>query len=366
MKFKSKKIYVGIIGLGRISEQHISCIKKNKNFTLESVCDLDQKKNIKFSKKYNVKSYKDYRDMLKFHVNLNLIVIATPSGMHYEHSIEIIKNFKKNLIIEKPLTLKISQAKKIFNLAKKNNVTVFPVFQNRYNSAVQRIKKSILKKELGTVRVVNVRVRWCRPQRYYDLSKWRGTFSHDGGALTNQGIHHIDLLRYLFGEIKFVNCQMRTFGSNIEVEDTVVSTFEFESGSIGTLEITTAARPRDFEASISIIGSKGIAQIGGIAVNNLEIFTPNPKDEKKFSENFKLNYYGFGHFKLYDSIKNYFFNGKKYLITYKDCLFTLRLLHCFYNSAHKDKKIYFKYSRDFLRLGEKKESLSKLYRYGKK
>ena len=91
-------------------------------------------------------------------------------------------------------------------------------------------------------------------QRYYDLSNWRGTFSHDGGALTNQGIHHVDLIRYLVGEPKEVYCKMKTFGAKIEVEDTAIATMVFKNGAIGTLEITTAARPIDYEASISLIG----------------------------------------------------------------------------------------------------------------
>ena len=153
--------------------------------------------------------------MLIRHKEINLVIIATPSGMHYEHSKDIIKDFKKNLIIEKPLTLKIKQAKTLFTLAKKNKVKIFPVFQNRYNLAVKRVKKSLKYNEIGELRVVNVRVRWCRKQRYYNLSPWRGTYSHDGGALTNQGIHHIDLLRYLIGEVEYVNCQMKTLAPRL-------------------------------------------------------------------------------------------------------------------------------------------------------
>ena len=120
---------------------------------------------------------------------------------------------------------------------------------------------------------MNIQVRWHRPKRYYELAKWRGTYSHDGGALTNQGIHHIDLMRYFGGEIKRVNCQMCTYNIDIEVENAAVSTFIFESGALGSMEITTAAYPDDFEASISIVGSKGLAKIGGLAVNELQIFT---------------------------------------------------------------------------------------------
>jgi predicted dehydrogenase len=304
--------------------------------------------------------------MLEIHSEINLVIIATPSGMHYEHAKDILCNFKKNLIIEKPLTLKVSQAEELFKISKKKGVKIFPVFQNRYNLAVKKVKQSINLNQLGKIRLVNVRVRWCRQQRYYNLSPWRGTFSHDGGALTNQGIHHVDLLRYLFGEIEYVNCEMRTLGSKIEVEDTVVATFGFKNGAVGTLEITTAARPKDYEASISLLGSKGMAQIGGIAVNKLEIFTPNQSQAEKFSENFNKNYYGFGHNYLYDSIKNFFFKKRKFLISYQDCLKTLKLLHCFYNSAEQNKKIYLVSSKDSKKLGSKNERISKLYRYVEK
>ena len=361
-----KKINVGIIGIGRISLHHIKCIISEKRFSLSAISDLNKSKLKKFSKKFNVDGYLNYREMLIRHKEINLVIIATPSGMHYEHSKDIIKILKKNLIIEKPLTLKIKQAKTLFTLAKKNKVKIFPVFQNRYNLAVKRVKKSLKYNEIGKPRIINVRVRWCREQRYYNLSPWRGTYSHDGGALTNQGIHHIDLLRYLIGEVEYVNCQMKTLGSKIEVEDTVVATFGFKSGALGTLEITTAARPIDYEASISILGSKGMTQIGGIAVNKLEVFTPRPSDISKFSESFKNNYYGFGHKHLYESIKNYFFNKKNFLISYNDCLNTIKLLHCFYNSDYKNKKIYFKDSKDFKKLGIKNEKISKLYRFYEK
>ena len=337
MKQNLKKINVGIIGIGRISLHHINCIISEKKFSLTAISDLNNSKIKKFSKKFKIPGYQNYREMLEKHLEINLVIIATPSGMHYEHSKDVIRRFKKNLIIEKPLTLKIKQAEEIFNLSKKNNVKIFPVFQNRYNLAVRRIKKSIISGEIGDLRIVNVRVRWCRQQRYYDMSPWRGTYSHDGGALTNQGIHHVDLLRYLFGEVSYVNCQMKTLGSKIEVE-----------------------------ASVSILGSKGMAQIGGIAVNKLEVFTPNPKDLFKFSESFERDYYGFGHKYLYKSIGNYFFNNKQFLISYDDCLKTLKLLHCFYNSAEKDKKIYFKNSKDSKKLGIKNSEISKIYRYHEK
>jgi len=119
------------------------------------------------------------------------------------------------VIVEKPTFMRPEQVRDAFALAASLGVRVFPVFQNRYNLAVQRVKRAIASGELGAVRIASVRVRWCRPQRYYNLSPWRGTFAQDGGALTNQGIHHVDLLRYLGGEVRGVHVQMRTLGADI-------------------------------------------------------------------------------------------------------------------------------------------------------
>ena len=279
------KLKIGFVGAGRVTLHHIELLKKLKNkIQIEAVCDLEISKCESISKKNNklkIKIFRDYHKMIK-ECDLDLVSILTPSGMHYEHATDIIKKHKVDLILEKPPTLRVKNLQKVFKLAKQKKINIFPVFQNRYNKAVQFLKKSIFQGKLGKINICSVRVRWCRPQRYYNSAKWRGTFSHDGGALANQGIHHIDLLRYLNGEVKTVNTIMKTFGSKIEVEDTGIATLTFNNGSVGNLEITTAARPDDFEASISFVGSKGMAQLGGIAVNNLEIYTPDPKMCKKF------------------------------------------------------------------------------------
>ena len=302
-----RKINVAIIGCGRIAGHHLNAIKKNINMKAVAVCDIDVQKAIQYSKEFDIPYFTNYREMFDKFTFIDMVVIATPSGMHYEHSIEIIDRFKKNIIVEKPTFMRHDQLDRAYELADKNDVKIFPVFQNRYNKAVKRVKKAIEADELGDIRILNVRVRWCRPQRYYELSPWRGTYSHDGGALTNQGIHHLDLLRYLGGEIKEVSSTKATLGSNINVEDSIVSIFKYEKGSIGSLEITTSARPIDFEASISIVGSKGLAQLGGIAVNELEIFSPNPRECKIHSDDFQQlenqgKVYGKGLYELYSDI----------------------------------------------------------------
>ena len=362
-----KKYKVAVIGCGRIVGHHLNSLQKIPEFQIVALCDLVVSKAVAYANEFDAKPFSNYRLMLNEMSEIDIVVIATPSGMHYEHTIEVIEKYKKHIIIEKPTFLKIEHLQNAYSLAKKNDVCIFPVFQNRYNKAVKRVKDAIANNELGDIRITNVRLRWCRPQKYYDLSKWRGTYSHDGGALTNQGIHHLDLLRYLGGEIESVNALMSTLGVNIEVEDSVVGLLKYKNGAIGSLEVTTAARPDDFEASISIVGSKGLAQLGGIAVNKLEVFTPDPKSCIAYSDDFsdlpdRGRVYGRGHLSMYRDILKKFINNVDYPISMKDCLSTISLLNSIYCSSEQAKWISTKDFNQSIHLGSPNESISNLYR----
>tara|TARA_Y100001935_G_scaffold243995_1_gene235975 strand:+ start:295 stop:1371 length:1077 start_codon:yes stop_codon:yes gene_type:complete len=357
----SEKIKIGLIGCGRIAGHHFKAVSKNKNFQIVSVCDLNFNKANYYAKKFKVTPYDHFSKMLDNEKSLDLVAVMTPSGMHYEHSLKILKKYNVNIIVEKPTFLKTTQVKKIYEIAKGKKIKIYPVFQNRYNKAIKRVKKALVNNELGKINIINVRVRWCRPQRYYDLSDWRGTYSHDGGALTNQGIHHIDLLRYLFGEVKTVNCKMKTFGAKIEVEDSAVANLEFQNNSIGTLEITTAARPKDYEASISIIGSKGLAQVGGWAVNELQIFSIKNEDCYNFSQKIP-DAYGFGHYDFYNDIAKDFKQNIKFPIGYKDCYKTIQLLNSFYVSNEKKKTVIVNKILDSKKLGRVNNKISNVYK----
>lgn len=358
----NKKINVVVIGAGRIAGHHCRNIINNSQFSLNAICDLDLAKGKVYGDEFKIPVYENYRKMLEIHPDTDLVVIATPSGMHYEHAKEIITQYKKSVVVEKPTFLKLTHLKEIFQLAKINQVHIFPVFQNRYNLAVERVQKALSNDELGSLRLASVRVRWCRPQKYYDLSPWRGTFSMDGGAISNQGIHHIDLLRHLGGEVEEVYACMQTLGADIEVEDTCVSTLKFKNGAIGTLEITTSARPKDFEASLSIIGAKGAAQVGGIAVNELQVFTPDTNAIEVSSEDFSDCVYGNGHNRLYQDIGLHMNNIKSFPIDENDCIQTIALLHAFYVSHEQKKAICPQDLLESSRLGEPNEELANLYR----
>jgi len=353
---------VAIIGCGRISGHHCRSIIETSGAELVAVCDLNMDKAKAYEIQYGAKSYSNYHTMLAENPRINTVVIATPSGMHYEHALEIITRYKKNIVVEKPTFMRPSQVREIYSEATKAGVGVFAVFQNRHNLAVKRVLTGLKDGELGNIRSVSVRVRWCRPQRYYDLAPWRGTFAMDGGCLTNQGIHHIDLLRQFGGEVEEVASVHRTLGAEIEVEDTASATMLFASGAIGTLEITTAARPIDYEASLSIVCENGLAQIGGIAVNELQVYTPDPGACIPNSEDFSGNVYGNGHKKIYQEIVRSLAEKTPFYVTFEDTFATIQLLNSFYLADEARNWVKVSAACDSLRLGLLDDKLANLYR----
>lgn len=351
-----------IIGCGRVAERHVEAIQMAKNAQLIAVCDIDQTRARDMGSLGSVPSYFNYHEMLRQHPEIDVITLLTPSGAHFDHAMDIVQHYNKHLVIEKPFVMRIEDALQLKKMADKHNVRIFPVYQNRFNKAVQRVKRALADQgELGKLHVGTVRVRWCRPQRYYDLSPWRGTWAMDGGAFTNQGIHFIDLLRYLCGEVRRVHAKLTTVGVNIEVEDTGVAILEFESGALGVIEIMTSARPQDFEASISCVAADGLAVIAGIATNELQTFSPDVGEQILSSEHF-INAYGFGHNPLIQDVVTAILESKPATIEFDDALQTIKLLHALYKSDEMDGWVTIHHAGDSARLGRKDDALAALYR----
>lgn len=355
----SKPIKHAIIGCGRVAFWHADMVKDNDSIEVVACCDLIEEKAQELAKKMDCKAYTNYHEMLSKE-KIDLITMATPTGAHYEHVKDILTHYKVNILLEKPMVLRLSEAAEIKALADKQGVRIFPVYQNRFNKSVQRVKKALDDGELGDIALATVRVRWCRPQRYYDLAPWRGTFSMDGGAYVNQGIHFMDVLRYLAGEIEEVNSLFGQLGAKLEAEDTGVSLLKFRGGALGQLEITMAARPDDFEASVSIVGSKGLAVLGGLCTNKLTTFSPKPEDEAAFSEEVPI-VYGFGHKEVYRRVAETLLNGAPAPIEFDDGLETIRLLHALYCSNEQRRWVKLDENIESARLGERRENLLNPY-----
>jgi predicted dehydrogenase len=352
---------VAIVGAGRVTAHHCKMLTEVLEMDLAAICDLNEERGQPLSEEYGVPWFQNYHRMLTELPDIDIVTIATPSGMHFEHATDIIGRYGKNIVVEKPTFMRPEEMREAFALADKKGSKIFPVFQNRYNKAVCCVRQAVEQGALGNVRMASARLRWCRPQRYYDRDPWRGTWSHDGGALTNQGVHYLDILRHLGGEIRRVNAIAVTLAVDVEVEDAAAAVFEFEAGGMGVIEITTAARPDDFEASISIVGSKGLAVVSGEATNHLITFSPEPAQCEANSEDFEI-IYGYGHREMYRDIADVLNNDDAPPVSFEDGMRTLTLLHGIYRSAELGDWVDISEDNQSGRLGRPDDAISDLYR----
>ena len=352
-----KKYKISIVGLGRIAEHYINTInsKDFKNVSISSVCDNKKKKLINFSKLYKrVLTFPSLQDLLE-NDNPDLLIISTPSGIHYKNA-ELALRKDCNVLIEKPITLKVNEAKILYDLAKTKKKKIFVAFQNRYNTSIKKIKEFLDKKKFGKIITVSARLRWCRYPAYYK-DDWHGTWKLDGGVLCNQGIHILDVLLWFFGPIKKVYSISKNIINKLQAEDTIITTLEFSNGIIGTLEATTGCRPSDYEVSLSIIGEKGIVEIDGLCLNMIRKlrFSDASIKEKimkdRFSEKIKMAY-GNGHTHL---LKEIFRNlNKKNFIslhTKKEMFRPIELINAIYKSSSILKPVSIKSKPKFHKLG---------------
>ncbi|PKM86544.1 MAG: oxidoreductase [Firmicutes bacterium HGW-Firmicutes-12] len=353
------KVKFGIVGCGRIVSKHLESITEIDSAQLIAVCDVDENKAKTIGEKYGVPYYTSYDDMISEN-EIDVVSVLTPSGLHAEHVIDIVKKFKKNIICEKPMALKLSDADEMIRVCDENAVRLFVVKQNRYNLPVQKLKEVLDEGRLGKLVLGTVRVRWARHQEYYDSADWRGTWQFDGGALTNQASHHIDLLEWMMGQPVEVSAMISTRLANIETEDTGIVLIKFENGALGVVEATTAARPINIEGSISILGEGGTVEIGGMAVNELKIwkFTKEQPEDKSivrdFSEN-PPNIYGYGHKRYIENVIETLNTGKKALVDGLEGRKSLELINAIYESAETGKVVKLRFTPSKSRLGFKNE-----------
>ena len=324
----------GIVGCGRIAGNHLDAIRRLRGATIGAVCDLDAVRARKCAESFGAPWYTNYHEMF-MREQLDVVAISTPSGMHPRHAVDVMELYGAHVVIEKPMALRLVDLEWLQRTAEMTNRRVFPVYQNRYNAAVRITHSETRKGALGRLVAGSVRVRWCRPQRYYDQSVWRGTWALDGGCLTNQGIHYLDLLLWLMGDVETVCAFKATALSRIEVEDTLVASLRFCSGALGQIEVTTAARPDDFEAEVSVLGEWGTAVISGLSANRLAVFTLDPGACDAHSEDIP-NAYGFGHRAFYQDVVDDLIDGVPHPITFTEGARAVRLLNAIYKSAEDE------------------------------
>ena len=347
-----------LVGCGRIAKRHSELLggRQVQGACLAAVCDILPERAQAIADRFHVPAYTDMDEMMR-REEVDVVLVLTPSGMHAEHVIRLARH-RKPVIVEKPMALTLEDADRMIRVCDQNGVRLFVVKQNRFNVPVQKLRQALEEGRFGKPVLGTVRVRWCRTQEYYDQDAWRGTWAYDGGVLTNQASHHIDLLEWMLGEVESVFAKSATALADIETEDTAVVVLRFRNGALGIIEATTAARPKDLEGSISILGEKGTVEIGGFAVNQMKVwqFTePQPDDDSvlsRFSVN-PPNVYGFGHKAYLEHVVGCIRDGGKALVDGLEGRKSLELIMAIYESIETGHEVQLRFRPKKCRLGQK-------------
>lgn len=343
-----------IIGCGRISKKHIEVLTQLESTKLVGICDIKAERVQAAADATKLKPYHDYREMIK-EEKPDVVCVLTESGSHAKIVVDVA-SYGVHVVVEKPMSLTLEDADDMIRACDIHQVKLFVVKQNRYNLPVQKLKEALDQGRFGRLVMGTVRVRWCRPQAYYDLDDWRGTWAQDGGVFANQASHHVDLLEWLMGDVDTVFAKTETMLVDVETEDTGVAILKFTNGALGVIEATTATRPKDLEGSISIMGEKGSVEIGGFAVNEMKHWNfsePQESDAEvveKFHQN-PPNVYGFGHYEYLKEVVDCIRNGKKALVDGLEGRRSLELINAIYESSETGKEVPLRFKPKKCKLG---------------
>lgn len=337
-----RKIRFALIGCGRISANHFAALEQHKEHAeIVALCDIDSKRLNDAVERIGAKAYTSLDEMLEVG-GFDAVIITTPSGLH---PIQAIKCAEAgfHVITEKPMATKFADGIEMVKACDKANVRLFVVKQNRLNPPIQLLKKAIECGRFGRIYSVACNVFWTRPQEYYDAASWRGTWEFDGGAFMNQASHYVDLLDWLIGPVESVQSYTATLARNIDVEDSGVVALKWRNGALGTMNVSMLTYPKNLEGSITIIGEKGTAKIGGLAVNEVlvwEFADKRPEDTDALKSNYQpTSVYGVGHPIYYHNVINTLRGLEEAHTDGREGLKSLELLIAIYLSSRDGRKV---------------------------
>jgi UDP-N-acetyl-2-amino-2-deoxyglucuronate dehydrogenase len=264
------KIKFAVVGQGHIGKRHAEMVRANSAAELVAVCDILPKETLGLNG-LKEKFYSSVEEMLKNHPEVEVVNVCTPNGLHAEHSMQSLAA-NKHVVIEKPMALRKEDCEMLIHKAMQVHKQVFCVMQNRYSPPSVWLKEVVEKKIIGDIFIVQLNCYWNRDQRYYTGKNWKGTQLLDGGTLFTQFSHWIDLLYWLFGDIKDVQAKFADFNHKnlTEFEDSGLVNFRFMTGGVGAINYSTSVWDKNLESSITVIGSKGSLKVGGQYMDKVE------------------------------------------------------------------------------------------------
>ncbi len=331
-----------IMGCGRIAVRHCEILKQADFGELVAVCDVVPERARRFGQKYDVPWYDDFRPMVAA-ARPDVLSILTPSGAHGPNILEA-SPLVQNLVVEKPMVLTVPEADRVIRQCDAEGNRLFVVMQNRFNRPVVKMRQALEAGRFGQLLLGTVRVRWSRNQAYYDQDAWRGTWAMDGGVITNQASHHLDLLEWMMGPAETVSAYAATQLVQVEVPNTAVATLRFASGALGVIEATTATRPRDLEGSLSILGDHGTVEIGGFAVNEIRhwAFDPALPEDQEVTSRYSVNppdVYGYGHAMYLRHVTQCILHGEVQLVDAHEGRRDVELIEAIYEAARTGQRV---------------------------
>lgn len=351
-------INVALVGCGRIAKRHADLLGRHQvsGARLVAVCDRRPERAGALARAHGVPAFDSLQEMLAM-PGIDLVSVLTPSGRHAEHAIAALRS-GRHVVVEKPMALTLDDADAMIREAGAAQRRLFVVKQNRFNVPVVKAREALDAGRFGRLVLGTVRVRWCREQHYYDEADWRGTWAQDGGVLANQASHHVDMLRWFMGPVQSVHARAITALADIEAEDTAVATLAFRNGALGVIEATSAARPRDMEGSLSILGATGAVEIAGHAVNQTRTwqFTRPEAGDADALERFSVNppdVYGFGHHAFYDHVVEVLAGRARPLVDGEEGRRSLELIMALYESIESGREVALPLQVRHCRLGQR-------------
>lgn len=278
-----RTVRFALLGCGQIASKHGAALSRLvPGAQLIAACDSNFVRAEALAATCGCRAFADFdRMMMEIGHEIDVVNVLTPTGYHLDGVLRVA-GYGKHVVLEKPMALTEREGLQMLQACEAAGVQLFVVKQNRFNNAVQKLHQAVRAGRFGKIVVATVRVRWTRDQGYYNKDAWRGTRAFDGGVLANQASHHIDLLQWLVGDVRTVSAYTARRLVEVETEDTAVAILRFGCGALGVVEATTATRPKDLEASISILGEGGAVEISGFATDEMRTwqFKPAlPEDE---------------------------------------------------------------------------------------
>lgn len=263
-------IKFGVIGCGHIGKRHAEMICRDNGAELTALCDILPREKLDIEN-YNVPLYSNIDDLLKAHPDIDVLNICTPNGLHAPLAIQTLKS-NRHVVIEKPIALSKKDAEEIISESLRMHKYVFCVMQNRYSPPSVWIKNLVDSGRLGKLFMVQLNCYWNRDERYYKPGGWHGDTTLDGGTLFTQFSHFIDIMYWLFGDIKNIQGKFHDYTHQqlTDFEDSGIINFDFVNGGVGCLNYSTAIWDKNLESSLTIITENGSVKIGGQYMNEVE------------------------------------------------------------------------------------------------